>query len=278
MIPPDRLRRAAAQALAIALSALFLLPFVLMLGTALHPPDAPPPTGFRWWPQQMSLEALRQAFTLTPMARGLLNSGLIIAFALPLTVLTASAAAYALCQLPPQRQRLWLTLLLLSASIPLTAVWIPRFLMFQQLGLVGGPLPLIAPALAGGSPLFVLLYFAAIRRVPVELFETARIEGLPEWRIWWQVALPLVRPTSFAVALLATVLFWGNFMEALLYLREEHTLTAPLMLHALDLFDPGHYPVLIAGAFAITAPLLLLYVLLQPALTRHQRGPAWFGR
>ena len=56
----------------------------------------------------------------------------------------------------------------------------------------------------------------AFRRIPPELFEAARMEGIGPLRIWWSVALPLVRPTSAAIALLALGLFWSNFIDPLL--------------------------------------------------------------
>ena len=273
-----RLGAPAGRLLAAAAALLLAAPLLLMLGGALRAPVLTPPAGFEWWPAQMSLAALREAFTLVPLARALLNSALIVAIALPLALLAASAAGYALTQLPRERQVLWLIALLLVASIPLTATWIPRFMLFQQLGLIGSYAPLIAPALAGGSPLLVLLYFAAMRRIPPELVESARLEGLDHGAIWWRVALPLVRPTSFAVGMLAGVLFWGNFMEALLYLKEESQLTAPLMLHALDLLGATQWPVLLAGSAAITLPAVLLFVGLQGFLVSHERSGAWFGR
>ena len=258
--------------------ALFAVPLVLMLSGALRLPGAPPPTSFEWWPAQPSLQALMDAFRLVPLAGALFNSLWVTAVAVPLTLLVASSAGFAMTRLPRHAQLLWLTLLLLAASIPLTAVLIPRFVLFHALGLSTGYVPLIAPALTGGSPLFVLLFFTAMRRLPPDLVETARLEGMGFARIWWRVALPLVRPTTFAVGMLAGILFWGNFMEALLYLKAERQLTAPLMLHALDLLGATQWPVLLAGSAAVTLPVVLAFVLLQGYLINRERGGAWFVR
>lgn len=281
MISHPLLRRAprlAAALLTLAAGALFAAPLLLMLLGALRDPALPPPGRFEWWPAQPGLLAFARAFEWTPLARALLNSALVSAVALPLTLLVASAAGYALAQSGRRAQVAWVTALLLTASIPLTATWIPRFALFQGLGLIGGYAPLIAPALAGGSPLFVLLYYLSFRRVPAELVESARLEGLRETAIWWRVGLPLVKPTSFAVGMLAAVLFWGNFMEALLYLKEESQLTAPLMLHALDLLGPTQWPVLLAGSTVIAAPIVALFLALQGYLVSDERGVAWSGR
>jgi multiple sugar transport system permease protein len=262
----------------VLLAMLLASPLALLVGNALRSPVAPPPTRVELWPQSPSLDALREAFSLVPLGTGLMNSLFVLVVAVPLTLAVASAAAFALTQMPRRRQAAWIIFLLLAASIPLTAIWIPRFVLFSNLGLVGTYVPLIAPALTGGSPLFVLLYFAAMRRVPADLVDSARLEGLGAVAIWWRIALPLVRPTSFAVGVLAAVLFWGNFMEALLYLHEERDLTAPLMLHAIELLGPTQWPVLLAGALAVTLPVLVLFLVLQRHLLGDARRWGWFGR
>ena len=251
----DRVRRA----LAVVLAAAFAYPLVLMLAK----PD---------------LESYRLAFEWVPLGRALLNSLLVLALALPLTLAVASAAGLGLALLGPRRQAVALTALLLVASIPLTAIWIPRFVLFEALGWSGTYAPLVAPGLAGGSALYVLLFFLAARRIPAELFEAARLEGLGAVALWWRVALPLTRPTAFAVGVLAGVQIWGNFVEAVLYLNAERSLTAPLMLHSLELLGSTQWPVLMAGAAVVTAPVVVALLALQRFLAAPEREGPWLGR
>lgn len=269
----------AVRALAFALALAFVYPLTLMLLESFWAPGARP--GLRpWlpWPSPFSLESWRLAFDWMPLARALMNSLLVAALAIPLTLVVASMAGFALTQISRRAQTLAMTLLLLAASIPLTAVWIPRFVMFESLGLVGTWAPLIAPALAGGSPIFVLLFFLAFRRIPSEQTEAARLEGLGWLAVWWRVMQPQVAPTSVAVGLLAGVQVWGNFLEAVLYLKSSDSLTAPLVLHALSLMGPTQWTVLMAGACAVTLPVVLAFVLLQKYLTAPEREGAWSGR
>lgn len=177
-----------------------------------------------------------------------------------------------------RRRKLLIGALLVLALVPVTAVWIPRFVMFDALNLVGTYVPLIAPALMGGSPLFVLLYFVALRRIPPELFEAARMEGVGTLRIWWSVALPLVKPTTTAIGLLALVLFWSNFIDPLLYLKSEKDLTAPPMLHQLELLGPTNWPVFLAGAVVVTLPVVVAFLIAQRFLWSDERGAGWLGR
>ena len=256
---------------------LFLYPLLLMLVESFWPPGVPSRPG-ALFPPAFSLDAYRLAFDWVPLGRSLLNSLIVAALAVPLTLTVASMAGVGLALISRPRQATGITLLLLVASIPLTAVWIPRFVMFEALGAVGTYVPLIAPALAGGSPLFVLLFFLAARRIPPDLFEAARLEGLGSFALWWKVALPLLRPTSIAVGLLAGAQIWGNFMEATLYLKSESQLTAPLMLHALGLMGSTQWPVLMAGAVVVTAPVVLAFLALQRFFAAPEREGSWSGR
>ena len=87
--------------------------------------------------------------------------------------------------------------------IPFSALWLTRFVLFSSIGLINSHAALIAPALAGTSPLFVLLFYWTFRRVPLELFESARLEGAHAFSIWWRIALPIALPTAAAVGMLA---------------------------------------------------------------------------
>lgn len=257
---------------------LFALPLLLMLVGPLRTPGQPPPTGFELIPPNPGLQSYVDAFNLVPLGRALLNSMLVAVIAIPLTVLTASCGGLALTLLTGRARTLLAISLLLLAMVPITAIWIPRFLLFDALGLIGTYVPLIAPALMGGSPLFVLLYFVSMRRIPPELFEAARMEGAGVIKVWWSIALPLVRPTTAAIALLAMVLFWGNFIDPLLYLRAEKDLTAPPMLHHLELLGPTNWPVFLAGAVVVTLPVVIAFLLAQRFLWSSERGAGWLGR
>jgi multiple sugar transport system permease protein len=264
--------------LLLAVSLLFALPMLLLVLAPLRPPGLPPPIEFDLWLEEVSLQSFRDAFSLVPFGRALWNSAWVCAVAVPLTLLTASWAGLALVLLEGRARIALGGLLLVLAMVPVTAIWIPRFALFNLLGLVGTHVPLIAPALMGANPLFVLLYFVAMRRIPREVLEAARLEGAGILRVWWRIVMPQVRPTTAAIGLLAVVAFWGNFIDPLLYLREERDLTAPAMLQSLELLGSTNWSVFLAGALVITVPVVLAFVVAQRFLSSLERGSGWTGR
>jgi len=147
--------------------------------------------------------------------------------------------------------------------IPGMAVWTFRFHVLNWLGLVDSLWALIVPAVAGGSPLFVLLFYWACWRIPSELYESARLDGAEAWTVWWQIAWPLVRPTTAAVAVLAFALYWGDFSTPVLYIFRPELYTLPIGLQLLRQMDATKLPLLMAGSILMAAPVVVLFLAVQ---------------
>lgn len=256
-------RRAAFHAVAGGVAALFTLPLVWVVVASLRPAGLPPPRTMVWLPEAVALANYRDIFTLLPMARYLGNSLLVAAMAVPLTVVIASSAGFAMARLP-NPLRGWLVLLaVVLRLIPLTTLWLPRFLIFAELGLTDTLWALAAPAWMGTSPFYVLLFYWSFRRVPEETFDAARLDGAGVFATWARVALPLAGPTAGAVATFAFVHYWSDFINPLLYLRSDENYTLPVGLRALQQLDPTGLPLLLAGAVVMLLPVLALFLATQ---------------
>lgn len=258
-------------ALALLAAAVLLLPLLWMLPVSFHAPGEPLRAAGLAWPGAPSLASYAQVFEWVPMLSGLINSLAYTVVGVAISIVMASLTGFGIARLDSTRLGLAVVALVVCASIPLTAIWVPRFVLFESLGLARSGLPLLAPALYGASPLFVLLYTMAFRRLGPEPFEAATLEGIGPLMQWWRYALPQVRATTVAVATLAAMQFWGAFLEPLLYLEGERELTAPLLLHAVDLLGPTQWAVMMAGAALLTAPVLLVFVIAQPLLNSLSR-------
>lgn len=271
-----RARRLAWGLAAAGVSILFLLPLAAMLGGSLRPQGLPPPRGLELVPASPTLDAYRTAFSLVPLARSVLNSLFVAALFVPVAVVSASWGGFALAQLRGRARRRAVVFLLVVLMVPVSAVWLTRFAMFRAAGLTDTAVPLVAPAVMGGSPLFVLLYWLAFRRIPPEVLEAARLEGAGPWRAWRAVAMPLVRGTTIAVALLAFALSWSNFIDPLLYLSSEERYTAPLVLRSLEQLGPTNWPVILAGAAVVTLPVVAAFAAALRLIV-PRRGAGWLG-
>lgn len=265
--------RAARHVIAFGVAVLFLLPLAWMAAASLRQPGLPPPRTVEWLPQPAAWSNYRSLFDLLPLGRYTLNSLFVTTLAVPLTLVTASWAGFAISQMeePWQRRAVVMTLGLLM--IPITALWLTRFVLFTRLGLINTYGALLAPALMGSSPLFVLLFYWAFRRLPRELFESARLEGAGALTLWWRVALPQTRQTAAAVTVLTFILYWSDFINPLLYLKSQALYTLPVGLQQLQQLDRSNWPLLMAASVLLTAPTVFIFLIAQYFFLRDD----WFA-
>lgn len=249
------------------LAAVFAFPLVMLVSGAFRQPSTPPPRDLELIPPDPGLDSFRRAFDLSPLGTGLVRS-LALAIVFSLVAVVASAfGGYALATMRRRRLAIGIVLVLFVAPVGLT--FLPRFLMWDAVGLARSDIPLIVPALLGGTPFAVLLFALAFHRLPAEQLEAARLELGSEFAVLHRIALPQVRGTLIAVAMLAFVQSWSVFTDALLHLSAREDLTAPLALRFLQALGSLQQPVLMAGALVVTIPPALAFLFAQRALFRQ---------
>jgi multiple sugar transport system permease protein len=277
-LPPVRPRTLWRHLPAALLAALFLAPLVFMVSGSLRQAGQPPPRTPELIPDPLAFGNYERAFELVDLPHYALNSLFVCAVAVPLTVLFASWTGFAMARLPRRWSTLLVVLSLVALMVPATALLVPRFVLFRWLGLIDTYVPLIAPVLIGTSPFYVLLFYWAFRSLPAELFEASRLAGLTPFQTWRGVAMPLVRPVSIAVAVLAFVFTWSNFLDPLIYLFDEDRYTLPLGLRVLSEVDPTNFPLFLAGAVSATVPVVVAFLYVQRFFLQEYRAAGWLGR
>jgi multiple sugar transport system permease protein len=263
---------------ALGVLVLFSAPLLIMLPGSLREPGQPPPRTPELLPDPVVFSNYERAVDLAGLGRATVNSLVVAAIAVPLSVLVASWAGFALVQLPRRLVRVLIGASFVALMVPLTALVVPRFAMFRALGLTDTFVPLIAPALVATSPIYVLVYYVSFRQLPRDLWDACRLEGMSPLRTWRRVAMPLVRPVTAAVAALTFVLTWANFLDPLVYVYRRELFTVPLALRSLAALDPTNYPLLLAGAVIATAPVVVVFLVAQRWFLHGYRGPGWLGR
>jgi len=256
----------------------FVLPLVFMATGSLRKAGLPPPRTPELLPSPLAFDNYERAFELVDLPRYALNSALVVALTVPLTLLFASWAGFAMARLAPRAARALVALSLIALMVPVTALLVPRFVLFKTLGVTNTYVPLVAPALMGLTPFYVLLFYWSFRRLPPELFEASRLEGLSPLATWRRVAMPLVRPVTVAVGVLAAVFTWSNFLDPLIYLFDQELFTLPLGLRALAQLDRQNFPLLLAGCVTATAPVIGAFLYVQRFFLQEHRGAGWLGR
>lgn len=277
-ISRKRMRAFAYHTLSTLILILFVLPLAWMILTSLRQPGLAPPRTIEWLPNPIAWRNYIRLFDLLPIGRYMVNSLIVATLAVPLTLLTASWAGFAMAQLGARNRERMMTFSLVVLMIPVTAVWLTRYVLFAWVGWVDTYVALLAPGVMGSSPLFILLFYWAFRRIPAELYEAARLEGAGAFSIWWRVALPLAGATLVAVSLLAFILYWSDFITPLLYLKSQNLYTLPVGLRQLQEMDRTNWPLLMAGSVMMTMPVIVLFLIAQRYFLQESRLAGIYGQ
>ncbi len=254
------------QVLSITLAGLFLLPFFWMITASMREPGLPPPRSVEWLPRPLTLENYEQVIEIVPIGRYLINSLVVATSGVLGTLLTASWAGFGMAMLGKKARLRLLLFAFALQTIPITALWLTRFLLFARVGISNSQLALIAPAIMGTSPLFILLFYWTFRKIGMDVMESALMDGAALFQVWWKIALPLARPALMAVGMLSFLYYWNDFTGPLLYLRSQSLYTLPVGILQLQQMDKTDWPLLMSASVIMTLPAVIIFMILQRSL------------
>ncbi|MFT7721669.1 MAG: carbohydrate ABC transporter permease [Roseateles sp.] len=255
------MKRLLVNALLWALAGLAVFPLVWMACVSLMPAGGastlPPPL----WPHEPTLAHYRQLLGDGGLKRAFANSlGLAIASTC-VSVSFNTLAGYAFAKLRFRHRERVFGLLIAALVIPGQVAMLPLFLMLKGLGLVNTWMGVLIPSMAGIFGIFLVRQYA--RGVPDELLEAARIDGAGEWRIFWSIVLPVLKPVLVTLAVFAFLGSWNDFMWPLIVLTDGEMHTLPVALAALSREHVQDSELMMAGAVITVLPVLVLFIALQ---------------
>ncbi|MCB0271140.1 MAG: carbohydrate ABC transporter permease, partial [Calditrichaeota bacterium] len=172
-------------------------------------------------PSSPHWENYAEVFRRMPFLTYFLNSTFITVVAIIGTVLSSSLVAYAFACLRWPGRDLLFYFVLTTMMLPMQVTMIPVFVMFKDLGWLNTFKPLTVPAFLGGGAFNIFLLRQFFLTIPNSLFDAARIDGCSEFRIYWNIVLPLAKPALATVAILTFLFSWNDFLGPLIYLSDQ---------------------------------------------------------
>jgi raffinose/stachyose/melibiose transport system permease protein len=255
------------QGVLVIASFIALVPTVYMIATALKSdeeyaidklglPDAPVIGNFR------------AVLIDSPFILWMLNSFILVAGSVLLSIIVSCLAAYAIARMEFRGRD---TLLALSTSlmaVPPIVMIVPLFVLYTQLDLIStyqGAIIIYAGLI---TPFSVYLLTTFFRTVPKELFEAARIDGAGDFLILWQIVLPLSLPALVTLTVVNSLYVWNDLLIAIIFLQEDAKRT---LMAGISVFQ-GRYnnqvPLTMAGMVIASAPMFILYIVFQKHFIR----------
>lgn len=241
----------------VPLAIFMMLPILYIVSTAFKPMDelfAYPP---RFLVLKPTVNNFVNLFRQTsqagiPFARYLFNTIVITVIGIFLTLLVTSMAAFALSKLRFRGKRSLFRINQIALMFVPIAVTIPRFLIIVNIGLFDTFFAHIFPLIAMPVGLYLVKQF--VDQVPDELLDAARIDGATDYRVYWHVVLPIIKPALATVAILAFQLFWNNEVTSQLYVNDDSKKTIAFFLSTIT-SGAG-----VAGAGIGAAASLIMFV------------------
>ncbi|MDX2115897.1 MAG: carbohydrate ABC transporter permease [Planctomycetota bacterium] len=216
--------------------------------------------GVAW--DRLTLSNFTRLFTEHGFAGAMLNSVFLSSTTAVLATLSASMAGYALARFEFKGRSLVIAVVLGVLVVPGTVLLAPSYQLLFQLGLLDTFTGLILPAAAPAFGVF-LFRQAVISSVPAQLIEAARIDGAGEWRIYFQIALPLLRPMVGAFLLVTFLGAWNNFIGPQIVLQTPERFPLAVAVSLLRGVYYQDYGLQMAGTLVSVVPVLALFLLLQ---------------
>ncbi len=256
----------AMRALALAiLLAWSLGPAVWQVLTALKPDDQITRSPTIYLPHPVTWQHVTALWERKPFVRYLANSAGVSAAATLLCLCLASLAAAALARLPGRgREGLLLALLVISLFPPVLLLF-PLYEGVRALGWINHPLALVLPYAALNLPLAVWVLECAVRGLPVELDEAARLDGLSPLRRLWRIHVPLVLPSLATTGILVFIFCWNEFMLSLTFMTRDASKTVTAGIASVGGASIYEIPwgQLSAAVVIATAPLVVMLLLFE---------------
>mmetsp|Transcript_23679 Transcript_23679/g.42239 ORF Transcript_23679/g.42239 Transcript_23679/m.42239 type:complete len:283 (+) Transcript_23679:5101-5949(+) len=243
---------------------LWLLPLIAILLTSIRSAKDINSGNVFGWPSEFALiENYTAVFTQSAAAQYMLNSVLITVPTVAISVALACLAGYALAI---YRFRVALPLFFLFVAgnfIPFQILMVPVRDMSVQTGLydtIAGQFLFHAAFQTGFCTLFMRNF---IKALPFDLVESARIEGIAEWKIFWYVMLPLVRPAIAALAVLIFTFVWNDFFWANVLTQGEGAKPITAGVRALNGQFVNNWHLVSAASLMAAIPPVLMFFAMQ---------------
>jgi len=219
------------------------------------------------WPEQVSLSNFRSVMTDQPFARWILNSAVVAAATTVLGVFLATTAGYAFSRFRFPGQRTGLMSFLVSQMFPGTLMLIPLYIIIVGwLGLGSTWIGLILVYATTSIPFCVWMLKGYFDTIPLELEESARIDGATPIQIFIKIILPLAKPAVAVTALFSFMTGWNEFILAATFMDEEIMYTAPVGLRFFVGGFSQQWGYFAAGSIIVSIPVVLLFLFLQKFL------------
>jgi multiple sugar transport system permease protein len=257
------------------LAIIWIIPLAWTVDTALKPESETTTVPISWIPSHFTLDAFAQVLNAGNILLWYLNSAITSIIITVATVLLSSMAAYALSRIRFPGRWLLFWLIMAGIMVPAQILIVPLFTEVNSFHMVNTYWGLILPQIA--APFAVFIFKQFFDGIPHELQEAAIMDGASQFRVYWQIWLPLARPAIAAVAIFTFVASWNNFLWPFIAITGTNMMTIPVGLANVQTAYGIRYAQIMATAVLGGLPLLIVFMFFQKQIVQGFTGTALKG-
>jgi len=241
----------------------FLFPFIWMLLSSFKSQAEVLAIPIKFFPTEWNFKSYITAWEwpTADFPRYYLNSIIVLICAVTGSTTLATLAGFGFAKYKFRGNNFFFIMLLATWMIPFQAVVVPLFLWVTKMGLNDRYLGLILPLMLNALGIFMMRQFMA--SIPDEIIESARIDGASEFRIYFNIALPMVKTPILSLMIIHGLAVWNNLLWPLVITSTDSMRTVPQGLALFTGLNVVLYPERLAASTTACIPILLLYIVLS---------------
>lgn len=279
---PSKQRRAKRRWVLHTVSALFCVvwffPVYWMINTAFKPRSEVMTSVPQFLPLNPTVANFVIAITKTDFLKNVRNSLIVVAATVIIAIGFGIFASAALSRFHFRGRRQILVVLLIAQMLPPTALLIPMFLIFNEMGLLGKYSGLILAYVGAVLPFSIWVMRGFFVQIPAEVEEAARIDGASTWQVLTKVLFPLVAPGVVATGIFAFIHAWNDYIFAYTFMKSQDMYTLPVWLASFQNPITGiDFGSQMAGSVLFSLPVVIFFMFIQRNLVSGMSAGAVKG-
>ncbi|MFC4597540.1 carbohydrate ABC transporter permease [Cohnella hongkongensis] len=220
------------------------------------------------WPDAFIIDNFVRAWKATDFPKVLSNSVFVTVLSNAGIVLLSSMAAWRLARRAGKGSQLVLLLFVSSMVIPFQSIMIPLMQIGGKLNLIGSLPGLVVLYFGLGVPFTIFLYHGFVKSIPLEIEESAIIDGCGMQGLFWKIVFPLLKPITMTAVILNSLWIWNDFLLPVMVLHEAKMYTIPLALYSFFAQYAKQWDMALATLVMSMTPIIVLFLALQRYIIR----------
>ncbi|MBD2866205.1 carbohydrate ABC transporter permease [Paenibacillus oceani] len=214
-------------------------------------------------PKSLHFENYSRVWEITQFPKVFTNSLIITVASNIGLVLISSMAAYRMVRVPSRLNKLLLLGFVSAMVIPFQSVMIPLVRVADWLNLMDNRLGLVICYFGFGVSLNLFLYHGFIKSIPLEVEESAVVDGCSPFGVFWRIVFPLLKPMTVTIVLLNSLWIWNDFLLPLLILSSPDLRTIPLATYSFFGQYTKQWDLALAGLVLSVTPIVIFFLAMQ---------------